>query len=128
MASPANAAKSKAEHPSVTRPGQVAVFPRPVAPMALSAPTGAVPPPEASPSVGPPPLQVRTATPTAPGPVSHLAEQNDLFSDAMAAERLGQPDTALRKLDRLIERFPESPLGESARAERARILSVQSPR
>ena len=58
-------------------------------------------------------------------PASHLAEQNDLFSSAMAAERQGQPDLALAKLEELLRRYPGGPLGESARAERARLLSAQ---
>jgi TolA-binding protein len=53
-----------------------------------------------------------------------LAEQNDLFSAAMAAERQGQHAAALRRLDELISRFPSGPLSESARGERQRILSV----
>ena len=57
--------------------------------------------------------------------VSRLAEQNDLFSAAMAAERQGQHDLALRKLDDLVTRYPSGPLSESARAERQRILSAK---
>jgi hypothetical protein len=60
-----------------------------------------------------------------PEPISRLAEQNDLFSTAMAAERRGQHDLALRQLDDLIRRFPSGPLRESAQAERQRILSAQ---
>ena len=56
--------------------------------------------------------------------VSRLAEQNDLLSAAMAAERHGQHDLALRKLDDLIARYPGGPLSESANAERQRILSA----
>jgi TolA-binding protein len=54
-----------------------------------------------------------------------LAEQNDLFSAAMAAERQGQHELALRKLDELVERYPGGPLSESARAQRQRILSAK---
>jgi hypothetical protein len=62
----------------------------------------------------------------APAPsVSRLAEQNDLFSAAMTAERQGQHDLALRKLDELVTRYPGGPLSESARAERQRILSAK---
>jgi hypothetical protein len=64
----------------------------------------------------------------APAPVSRLAEQNDLFAAAMAAERQGQHDEALRRLDALLDRFPGGPLSESARAERQRILSAQTGR
>jgi hypothetical protein len=74
--------------------------------------------------LAPPAESPRPAQPTAPTPVSRLAEQNDLLSAAMSAERLGQHDLALRRLDLLIERFPSSPLLETARAERQRILSA----
>jgi hypothetical protein len=60
--------------------------------------------------------------------VSRLSEQNDLFSAAMAAERHGQHDLALRKLDDLIVHYPGGPLSESARAERQRILAAQLSR
>jgi hypothetical protein len=60
--------------------------------------------------------------------VSRLSEQNDLFSAAMAAERQGQHDLALRKLDDLIAHYPGGPLSESARAERQRILAAQLSR
>jgi ferric-dicitrate binding protein FerR (iron transport regulator) len=65
----------------------------------------------------------RTPAPTSA--VSRLAEQNDLFSAAMAAERQGQHDLALRKLDELVARYPGGPLSESARAQRQRILSAK---
>jgi ferric-dicitrate binding protein FerR (iron transport regulator) len=69
---------------------------------------------------------VAPVAPVAPPPaaLSRLAEQNDLFSAAMAAERQGQHAAALRRLDELISRFPSGPLSESARGERQRILSV----
>ena len=70
----------------------------------------------------------RKDSPAPPESVSRLAEQNDLFSAAMAAERQGQHDLALRKLDELITHYPSGPLSESARAERQRILSAQAPR
>jgi hypothetical protein len=53
---------------------------------------------------------------------SSLAEQNNLFAEAMAAERKKQRDLALRKLDELLRKFPGGPLDESARAERNKIL------
>ena len=58
-------------------------------------------------------------------PASNLAEQNDMFQAALAAERLGQTETALAKLVELLSRYPHGPLAESAQAERARILSAQ---
>lgn len=80
------------------------------------------------PSVAPPAAAVPPAA--VPGPASahresHLAEQNNLFSAAMAAEHRGDHATAARKLDELISRFPSGPLLESARAERQRIRSAQ---
>jgi ferric-dicitrate binding protein FerR (iron transport regulator) len=74
---------------------------------------------ELAPSIEP----MRTPVP-APS-ASRLAEQNDLFSAAMAAERQGQHELALRKLDELVERYPGGPLSESARAQRQRILSAK---
>jgi hypothetical protein len=81
------------------------------------------------------PVLGQSASPVAPAPdslgtvsLSRLAEQNDLFSAAMAAERQGQHDLALHQLDDLIARFPSGPLNESARAERQRILAAQGLR
>jgi hypothetical protein len=60
--------------------------------------------------------------------VSRLSQENDLMSAAMAAERRGQIDEALRKLNDLIQRFPDGPLNESARIERQRLLVAPNPR
>lgn len=101
--------RSAARKSTVTR-SMAVPQPHPVT-LTLTPPAeGAVPEPE------PAPLPA--------APVSRLAEQNDLFSAAMAAERRGQHTTALRKLDELISRFPAGPLTESARGERTRILSA----
>jgi hypothetical protein len=53
---------------------------------------------------------------------SNLAEQNDLFGEALAAEKRGEIKAALRTLDRLLRKFPGGPLDESARAERRKLL------
>jgi hypothetical protein len=53
---------------------------------------------------------------------SRLAAQNNLFAEAIAAERKNQRELALRKLNELLRRFPGGPLDESARAERNKIL------
>jgi hypothetical protein len=79
----------------------------------------------------PAPAVVPSAPAEAPAPIRHesrLAEQNNLFSAAMAAEHRGDHATALSSLDQLIERFPNGPLLESARAERQRILSTRPGR
>jgi ferric-dicitrate binding protein FerR (iron transport regulator) len=72
-----------------------------------------------------PPQPGPVAPPAAPG--SSLAEQNNLFQAALAAERQEQTDVALRKLDELLARFGNGPLAESARVERARIVAGRGP-
>jgi hypothetical protein len=57
-----------------------------------------------------------------PTPGSTLADQNDLFAAAAAAKRRGDTRGAVAALDRFIATYPASPLGESASAERMRIL------
>jgi ferric-dicitrate binding protein FerR (iron transport regulator) len=107
-----------AEHPSIASPGPAAASVRSAArKSSTSRPTVLAPPIE---HVAP---EVDRVVPP-PAVLSRLAEQNDLFSAAMAAERQGQHAAALRKLDELIARFPGGPLSESARGERQRILSV----
>jgi ferric-dicitrate binding protein FerR (iron transport regulator) len=54
---------------------------------------------------------------------SRLAEQNDLFDDAMRRKRGGDASGALAKLDRLLAEYPGGPLSESASAERMRVLA-----
>lgn len=100
--------------------------PAPRAPKAAPAPAPRTPPRALGtrgPATSAPAIE-RAPAP-APTPVSRLAEQNDLFSAAMAAERQGQHDEALGRLDKLLEQFPDGPLSESARAEKKRILSAQ---
>jgi len=53
---------------------------------------------------------------------STLAEQNDLFAAALAARRRGELGEAIRWLDRLIARYPNGQLIDSARAERQRLI------
>jgi hypothetical protein len=56
-----------------------------------------------------------------PSPKSRLAEQNDLFSAAMMAEREGNLTLAIRRLETLLARFPDGSLAETARTEAARL-------
>jgi ferric-dicitrate binding protein FerR (iron transport regulator) len=63
------------------------------------------------------------STPSAPEASSRLAEQNDLFDDAMRLKRSGDPTGAVAKLDRLLSLYPSGPLSESASAERMRLLA-----
>jgi len=64
------------------------------------------------------------ASPPAGNDPSTLAAQNDLFAAALAARRRGENVEAIRWLDRLIGRYPEGPLTESARAERRRLAEA----
>ena len=46
----------------------------------------------------------------------------------MDARRRGQPRQALERLDRLLARYPDSPLSEIARVERLRALEMLGDR
>lgn len=54
---------------------------------------------------------------------SRLAEQNDIFDEAMRMKRQGDTGAALASLDRLLTSYPSGPLSESASAERMRLLA-----
>ena len=65
-------------------------------------------------------------------PVSEAARalakaQNELFSQGIAARRSGDSATALGKFQALQSQFPNSPLAESAAAERMRTLALGNP-
>jgi ferric-dicitrate binding protein FerR (iron transport regulator) len=55
---------------------------------------------------------------------STLGAQNDLFAAALAARRRGDVGDAIRWLDRLIARYPDGPLTDSAQAERRRLMEA----
>jgi len=76
----------------------------------------------------PPKATASAPAPGAPADPSTLAEQNDLFAAALAARRRGDVTDAIRWLDRLIARYPTSPLIDSARAERQRLLGAGAAR
>ncbi|HTA91605.1 MAG TPA: FecR domain-containing protein [Polyangiaceae bacterium] len=50
-----------------------------------------------------------------------LSDENRLFQAALAAERLGQQDKAELDLNRLLSKYPSSPLGPEARRALSRI-------
>ena len=58
---------------------------------------------------------------------SRLAEQNDLFDEAMRRKRAGDAAGAVNQLDRLLGTFPGGPLSEGASAERMRLLVASDP-
>ncbi|WP_438018282.1 FecR domain-containing protein [Sorangium sp. So ce315] len=53
-----------------------------------------------------------------------LAAENELLQGAMEARRQGQPGRAIERLDRLLGRYPDSPLAEIARVERLRAIGM----
>jgi ferric-dicitrate binding protein FerR (iron transport regulator) len=53
-----------------------------------------------------------------------LSDENRLFQAALAAERLGQKDKAELDLDRLLSKYPGSPLGPEARRALSRIAGT----
>jgi len=53
---------------------------------------------------------------------STLEAENDAFAAALASEKSGEPQQALVELDDLLQRWPSSPLAETAMAERIRLL------
>ena len=67
------------------------------------------------------------ASSTRPAASSHLAEQNDLFDEAMRRKRAGDASGAVGQLDRLLSTFPGGPLSEGAAAERMRLLVTADP-
>ena len=57
-----------------------------------------------------------------------LAEESRLLQEALAAERVGQPERAQIMLTQLLARYPSSPLASEARRASARIASASSGR
>jgi len=53
-----------------------------------------------------------------------LADQNRRFARAMNAKKSGESAAALRELDRLVRRYPGSPLTQEVRVERMRLLAT----
>jgi hypothetical protein len=101
----------------------------PFEPVASATPsqTSSPPLPEPAPSSSPltPPAR-SSRSPLVPSgtaaATSNLAEQNSLLMNALSARREGNDGTALRELDTLLERFPDSALSEDATVERFRAL------
>jgi ferric-dicitrate binding protein FerR (iron transport regulator) len=99
----------------------------------LGAGTAIVEPPQ-SPEVATPPasLAVGNARPnlaapsSAPTGGSTLATENALLSEAMRLHREHRVERALARLDDFLARYPSSPLAETARAERLRIMTELS--
>jgi hypothetical protein len=58
---------------------------------------------------------------------SKLGEQNDLFAGALTAKRQGDVRGALVAFERLIKKYPASPLAENASVESMRLLKSTDP-
>jgi hypothetical protein len=58
-----------------------------------------------------------------PPPRGTLGEESRLLQEALAAERVGQPERAQILLNQLLARYPSSPLAPEARRASARIAS-----
>jgi TolA-binding protein len=70
------------------------------------------------------PLPDTGAPAPTPADPSTLAEQNDLFAAALSARQRGDHAEAIHRLDRLIARYPNGQLTDSARAERRRLIEA----
>ncbi len=55
-------------------------------------------------------------------PTGALSHANALLSSALEAGRLGRDELALSRLNELLRRYPDSPVADSARVERFRVL------
>ena len=62
-----------------------------------------------------------------PTETSDLARQNAVYEAAMAAKRRGDDKAVIEALDGLLARWPDSPLAEEARRERARAAARLDP-
>jgi ferric-dicitrate binding protein FerR (iron transport regulator) len=76
-----------------------------------------------------PPGQAAPVQAAAPAAASSLSEQNRAFALAVSTHRAGDLEHAAREFDRLIERFPEGPLVESATVQRMKLArDIDRPR
>jgi hypothetical protein len=74
------------------------------------------------------PKRTATAPHVAPPALtSTLAAQNALYAEALAANRAGDAPGAIAKLDRFLSVYPDSPLAESAAAQRMKLLRDADP-
>ncbi len=74
------------------------------------------------PALSPPDASEGPASAPAPNSRSTLGAENSLLSEAMRLRRDGQDDRALAVVDAFLTRYPGSPLTETARVERLRVL------
>lgn len=84
-------------------------------------------------TTGPVGIQARGAGAAAPvraagqGSGSSLADQNDIFAQALEAKRQGDAHAALAAFDRFLAKYPSGPLAENAWVERLRLVRLLAP-
>src|SRR5260370_29342481 len=83
-----------------------------------------IPAPSATPALPDAPAVRSSAQPAPRG----LQPINDLFAEAMDAKARGDKAHALSALQRLETLYPSSPLAESAKVERMKILATTNPK
>ena len=88
----------------------------------LAAKPTATPAEDLAPKLAVPALDL-SPKPASVTPPSSLADENALYQKALAEKRSGDTGTAVQSFERLLSRYPKSPLAESASAERMRILA-----
>jgi hypothetical protein len=96
-----------------------------------SVPAGASWPDGCAPPVVAPSAVASAPSSVAPKPsassASRLAEQNDLFADAIASKRRGANAEAIATFERFLAKYPVSPLAENASVERLKLLAMTDP-
>jgi hypothetical protein len=83
-------------------------------------PSGCVAP---APLPGAPPASAPRASSSRAIERSQLAEQNDLYAKAVTLRERGDTASSLVLFERLVARYPSSPLAENAAAERMKLLA-----
>jgi hypothetical protein len=82
----------------------------------------------AAPSAAPAPARPTSAPlPSTEASRTLLAEQNDMYARAIAKRESGDLEGAVGAFDRLVAKYPGSPLAENAFAERMKVLATANP-
>ena len=119
---PSTGAAAGAANPA--SPANVPAMPASALPAIRLAPTTTSTPTTTTATAGAAPHGEGAVAAASPEASSRLAEQNDLFDEAMRLKRAGDAPGALAKLDRLLGSYPSGPLSESAAVERMRLLAA----
>jgi hypothetical protein len=104
---------------STSKPGQPLRLPEPPS----VRPSASVVGPSTPPRPSTPSSLVAPAPLASVEPQSTLAEENQLFKEAAEADRGGDVDGAISRLDRLLVEHPASPLAQTAMVRKFRLLA-----